>query len=119
MSDALVITPGTVRKPVMDVDGRDVIVSGNGCQVELAGVCGEMRVIGSGHQVKAQHVGTLSLLGNNNTLVIGTLGSAKFNGADNAVSWSRAANGKKAPSFSFNGAGNSVSMIADPNPAPP
>ncbi|MEQ1841329.1 MAG: DUF3060 domain-containing protein [Verrucomicrobiales bacterium] len=116
MSDHLVITPGTVKQPVMDADGRDVVVSGNGCKVELSGQCGDLKVIGSGHQVKAHSVATLSLLGSNNILVIGTLGAAKFNGADNALTWTRASNGKKAPSFSLNGAGNSVSMAVEPKP---
>ena len=113
MSDSLVITPGTVRQPVMDAEGRDVVVSGNGCRVELSGNCRELKVIGSGHQVKAHAVGAVSLLGSNNYLVIGTLGAAKFNGADNALTWIRASGGKKAPNFSLNGAGNSVSMAAE------
>ena len=117
MSDSLVITPGTVRQPVMDADGRDVVISGNGCRVELSGNCRELKVIGSGHQVKAQAVGAVSLLGSNNCLVIGTLGAAKFNGADNSLTWTRAVDGRKAPTFSLNGAGNSVSMAPEAQPA--
>ena len=114
MSESLVITPGTVRHPIMDAEGRDVIISGNGCRVELSGNCRDLKVIGSDHQVKAQAVVAVSLLGSNNHLIIGTLGAAKFNGADNALTWTRAIEGKKAPSFSLNGAGNSVSMAARP-----
>ena len=110
MSESLVITPGTVRQPIMDAEGRDVIISGTGCRVELSGNCRDLKVIGSGHQVKAQGVGAVSLLGSNNNLVIETLGAAKFNGADNALTWTRAVEGRKAPSFTLNGAGNSVSM---------
>jgi len=81
----------------MDAEGRDVIISGNGCRVELSGNCRDLKVIGSGHQVKAQAVVTVSLLGSNNNLIIGTLGAAKFNGADNVLTWTRALEGKKRP----------------------
>lgn len=113
MSDSLVITPGTVREPVMSAEDRNVVISGNGCRVELSGTCRELKVIGNGHRLRVQAACMVSLLGSDNHLVVGTLGTAKFNGTDNHLTWRRAMPGNRAPLFSLSGAGNSVSMEAD------
>lgn len=117
MKESLVITPGTVKKPVMDADGRDVVISGNGCEVELSGTCRELKVIGNEHRVRAEAAETVSLTGRHNRLLIGTLGAAKFFGSENELRWQRAMGEKKAPNFNLSGEGNSVSMEPETPPA--
>lgn len=113
MNESLVITPGTLRGPVVCAGGRDVVISGNGCEVALTGTCEELKVIGSGHRVRVEAARMVGVLGSNNHLVVDTLGAAKINGTENHLSWKRAMEGRKAPSFSLSGEGNSVSMEAE------
>ncbi len=108
----LVITSGTPTAEFVPADGRDVLITGRECQVNLTGHCNEVRVIGEGHRISAEGVETLGIQGSRNEIQVNSLGAAKVRGEDNDLAWSKSAAGSPCPMLNIDGDGNSVSMVA-------
>jgi len=90
VSNQIVITSGTKMKSPIDANGKAVLIAGTNCVFDLTGKCLELKILGKGHKVRAEEVGSLIVSGSESQVSITTLAKASLSGASNQLIWTKA-----------------------------
>jgi len=95
---------------IIAADGRDVIVSGKDGVIIISGGCGKLTLSGENNQVQCDVVKTVEIIGNQNVLILGSLGNGVISGARNELAWGRGLDGQT-PDVSSTGTGNTIKRL--------
>ncbi|MDF1756118.1 MAG: DUF3060 domain-containing protein [Verrucomicrobiales bacterium] len=72
---------------IIDAGGKDVEITGNDGVIVISGGCGKLTLKGRNNQVQCDTVKKIEITGDENTLILGSMGGGVIRGSGNDLSW--------------------------------
>jgi VWFA-related protein len=95
---------------IIAADGRDVVVSAKDGVIIISGGCGKLTLSGENNQVQCDVVKDVEIPGNQNVLILGSLGKGLISGSRNQLAWGRGLDGNT-PEVNSTGNENTVKRL--------
>lgn len=83
---AIVVSQDSTNR-IINSNGRDVEIKSDNSVIVISGGCGTLLLTGANNQVQCDSADEVDVVGHNNTVVVGVVGSGLIAGNQNALSW--------------------------------
>jgi len=95
---------------IIEAKGRDVVLSGDNGVFVITGGCGRLALSGGKNQIQCDSVAQIEVVGDGNTLILGSVGGGRIRGNGNNLSWGSGVDGFSPIVESF-GTNNSMKRL--------
>jgi Protein of unknown function (DUF3060) len=95
---------------IIEAQGRDVVLTGSEGVFVITGGCGRLTLNGEKNQIQCDSVAQIEVVGDGNTLILGSVGGGRIQGSGNNLSWGRGVDGFSPIVESF-GTNNSMKRL--------